>query len=695
MPLADFYRALSDGYLILAYIASIGVILAVASWRKPSSAASVSIGYLLASAFFIGLNRAAVYQYDLPANIDEAQMAANAMRARFGWLNWDLVDPVTSGPLNSLVLGWPYLFGADITLYSARLTAAIIAWSCGLFIFLAARRIAGAASAILASFPVFLFFGSTTYHEFVHYSSEHLPILLICGSLYFFVLSFYHHGVIPLIVSAILLGAVPYAKLQGAPIAALLGIWILARAVQTDQATTRPRWGMVIAASLLPTMIFLGPLALVGELDYFFRSYFSQFYFRWERLDHGAWHLRPWDMLVYYFPIFALLAATATAAGISVLAYVGAGRPRLQAVQDWLLPLALAIIPVTYFSVAAPGQKYAHYLLFWIPTVAVWSVSTLSLWPSLPFSRPLALGSRAALFAVVATMIGSTGYYPQGDWLLNSAFLSGKPLEAPRSLQWLRPAGGDTLLCWGWQPDCYLSAAIKPATRYITNENQLYQTGLAPYFRDRFMEEINARRPDFIVDGITPDSFHFNDVSRHSLSAMSYFKNILDAEYALASSAALRERCPRVYVRRERMQALNESRIAFSRIRASAAADGSDAQALDDGSVDEKCQDYWITPDGRKGTVELIFEKPTRVKTVLLLNTRNGLLGDRATGTVAVTLMRGKAVARRTEIAMRRFPYWTIVSFDSAVEDVDAAHISILSFEGLGGGLNEVKLYRD
>src|SRR6186713_114095 len=78
--------------------------------------------YLLACAALVLLNRVHILQFDQVINPDEAMMAASAMRTRHGWLSWDIVDPQTSGPLNATILAWPYLFGKDITLFSARLT---------------------------------------------------------------------------------------------------------------------------------------------------------------------------------------------------------------------------------------------------------------------------------------------------------------------------------------------------------------------------------------------------------------------------------------------------------------------------------------------------------------------------------------------------------------------------------------------
>jgi hypothetical protein len=114
-------------FAIGTYVAIVAFLVAVGgssrcAKRRPWRRLIVPVIYLLSSLTLLLLARSPFLRYDPIMNPDEAQMAANAILSHYGWLNWNTVDPTTSGSLNSAILAWPYLFGGDITLYSTRLT---------------------------------------------------------------------------------------------------------------------------------------------------------------------------------------------------------------------------------------------------------------------------------------------------------------------------------------------------------------------------------------------------------------------------------------------------------------------------------------------------------------------------------------------------------------------------------------------
>jgi hypothetical protein len=79
---------------------------------------------------------------------------------------------------------------------------------------------------------------------------------------------------------------------------------------------------------------------------------------------------------------------------------------------------------------------------------------------------------------------------------------------------------------------------------------------------------------------------------------------------------------------------------------------------------------------------------------VAILNTRNGNYGDRASDRIRLSVRReGKAIAAK-ELTLEPFPRWTYYRFDQPVA-AEGLIIEVLSYRGVGGGLNEVKAYRD
>ena len=699
-------RSFLDQYVWIGLFISLTIAILLADLVPPLRRAtfppSAAVTYLVSVAAFVLVRRWPFLRYDPALNPDEALMAANAMSTRYGWLNWDIVDPTTSGPLNSIILAWPYLFGAEITMFSTRLTGVACVLGVVVLLFLTIRRLADTRVAIMATFPCALFLGLTRNFDFVHYSSEQLPILLLSGALYCLVCSFDRPGMTRLLAGAFVIGCVPFAKLQAGPIAAVIGVVLLARAWSTGASTSSAvkRAAAVALAASVPAFIFLGPLALSGGLDDFFKSYILQ-----QRLRAASWS-NPASALLTRAPGFRALLETygLIIAGGAVIVAVRAilmrsapagGRPAIA----WMSWLSLALLIVSAASILAPGRVFAHYLLLAVPAFALAGGVAIALTQRHDDAHwRRALGGAFVVLLSAAIIVGPTARSEQKFVEVvrrnDDAFLRGAMFSAPHLLAWLRPRESDRILCWGWNPICYVDSAVRPATRDATNETQLYETALRDYFRSRFIRDFDASDPDFVIDDVAPENFGFADPLRHGIPAFPELAARIARDFELVSRVEPPARCPRLYVRRARLAQLNKSRIAFQTITASAAAPGHDVRALDDGSVQESCDDNWLLPAGMLGSATIQFSEENPVGTVALLNTRRGESGGVAgSGWVRLSLLHGDEVVARQDLALRPYPYWTFYRPEHA-GNVDRLTIEILSIFG-SGGLNEVKVYRD
>src|SRR4051812_41016593 len=70
--------------------------------------------FLLATVALIFAGRLPAIVYPIRLNPDEVQMGANALRVLRHGAGWGSLDGTTVGPLSSLVLVWPALFGKDV-----------------------------------------------------------------------------------------------------------------------------------------------------------------------------------------------------------------------------------------------------------------------------------------------------------------------------------------------------------------------------------------------------------------------------------------------------------------------------------------------------------------------------------------------------------------------------------------------------
>ncbi|MBN9019696.1 MAG: hypothetical protein J0H11_19970 [Rhizobiales bacterium] len=688
------------GYVVLAF-----VLLALAC-AAPSDRRRLQSyrGLLWVSVAALFVCRLPMFFYDRALNPDEALMAANALRARYGWLNWNIVDPLTAGPVDSMVLIWPRLLGLDITFFSVRLTGAVLLVASFIFLAEAIRRQFDARIAMVAVIPAFIFSVFTHYFDFVHYTSEILSILMISFGI--FCLSRFRDRRRSwfLVLAAFASGVVPFAKLQGAPIAAVVGLTAFGVAFSTPATSLAARLrrsGAVLVAGLLPAAIFLVPLALGGGFDDFIKSYFEQ-----QRLRIAGSHWSdkvPGMLSSTSFGALALSYGAALALGIvGAIAILVWRRDGLSPKSIGWGAAAVVFVGVSYAAVAVPGREFTHYLLLGLPSLVLVGAGGAALATNGGALR--ALNSAIVLMGMTLVMLAilvprmwedrAAAQMWSNNWMAG-IYLKGKPFATPRSLQWLRPEHGDSLLCWGWQAECYVDSALPPATREATNENQLYDIELRDYFRARFIDDLLRNKPSYIVDTVAPGSFVFEDAEQTGIKTFPELQAIVDADYRLVSKVADKDSCPRVYAERSRAEQLDRSRIAFSSIVAAGSRPGTTPDSVDDGSIFDRCVDYWLAPDGTGGSIELQFREASPVKRILLLNTRNGIYGDRGSRVARVSLLSGgKEVWSRT-VNVEWFPHWTSIELDEPVPQADALRVEILQFWVYGGGLSEVKAYRD
>ena len=118
------------------------------------------------------------------------------------------------------------------------------------------------------------------------------------------------------------------------------------------------------------------------------------------------------------------------------------------------------------------------------------------------------------------------------------------------------------------------------------------------------------------------------------------------------------------------------------------------AHRLFDLSVTEDtCVDYWLLPDRSLGTVAIDFHKTELISRLMLLNTRNSGYLDRAARDIEVVLFKDEEAVIRKVVSMRPHPAWTEIDLGASLP-ASRLELRVLSFEGTGGGLNEVQIFR-
>jgi len=168
-----------------------------------------------------------LWQY--PLNPDEGLWVAGALKVKTDWVPWRGFDGSTSGPLTAYTLALPALFGARIDFFSARLLGVCLLTLTMGGLYFAVKWLNGSRVARLSILPAVLLLALTGDWNFLHFSSETVPIFLTTTAL---AASAYlareripeRRRIAACTIAGVCLGSAGLAKLQSLPIAfALLG----------------------------------------------------------------------------------------------------------------------------------------------------------------------------------------------------------------------------------------------------------------------------------------------------------------------------------------------------------------------------------------------------------------------------------------------------------------------------------------
>lgn len=488
-------------------------------------------------------------------NPDEGQLIAGALTLTEDPVFWRSVDGTTSGPLNFQALLPTHWLGIPQDFFNARLTGLLLIWG-GLW---AAYRLLrseyGPALGLLGCTPGLAFFATASDRDFIHYSSEHvsLALVMISAWLLWTAVKGRPAGQSPALGrwlgAGVVMGLLPWAKLQSAPFAAALAGWGTWLALRQVDLPRRRRWGDVArlaGAALLPTIAYLGCTLLFGQGVHFYRGYIE-------------------NNLIYASSDFTLLAAleklyTASLylggypaflvgplATLGALAITSVARPRR---VDTLFVAGALMTGAAIIAVLAPRHGFQHYLLFTVLPLTWWSAAALNALFATVDSRSkrLVLGLAFAFVAVGLPVAVRSKYSP--------SFMYGQFLES-----WRNPYGepaklirhhrqtGDRLAIWGWNNQLYVETQLPQATRESHSTRQIWESSQRDsYYRPRYMEDLRQNAPAFFVDAVGPDSFFFSDREESAHETFPELRAHLAAHYVLIEDfGALR-----VYFRRDR-----------------------------------------------------------------------------------------------------------------------------------------------
>ncbi len=481
-------------------------------------------------------------------NPDESQLIAGAITLRHDPVFWRSVDGSTAGPLDYYPL-LPAAWADGVASYAvARLIALAAVFGAVVFAGETLALLAGAALARIAVLPALAAIAFTTSPDLAHYSSELMPVLLLAAAGYAAVRQARAPAPRWVWLVAVLLGCMPWAKLQAAPFAGVM--WLLVAVAERRAGRTRSLLPLV-AGALLPALLLFAITALAGQTEHLVTPYLIQNLayvgapqFTWVQDAAGQWQNALSDGYLGFWLAGAALCLVPLALWHTRTAPAASRRVALT---------AALLFAVGLYSTLAPRRPSTHHLQF-LPLPLLWlSGAVLALaWPRA--DAPGSAGKRlrlagcfllCALGPQLAWRIGGLDSYAA----INAAGISPARRELADLVR-TYSARGEPLAIWGWRCSLYVEAGRPQATRQAQSELQILAGPHQPYFLRRYFEDFQAANPPVFADAVGPGNFAFEQRSL----AHECFPPLRDAvrtRYTLVANLD----GTRLYVRNDRLPA--------------------------------------------------------------------------------------------------------------------------------------------
>jgi len=348
--------------------------------------------------------------------------------------------------------------------------------------------------------------------DFLHYSTELLPVALLGTAAYAATRRWAMQGDATWNgLGGLALGAVPFGKLQPAPLAALMGLAWLAAEWRSSIPGRNRRVAYLALGALMPAALFSFQLTLAGEWESFLRSYLA-FNIQYtgagqEGLGHALTVMLGnsllWDRLLFYSLV----------AGMVWLALMVRLRPVTDPDMRCLTRIAGIATLATLAVILLPQRPYLHYwqLLLLPGTLLLGTVMARLLVSSPPrwqrTERRLVILGAAVL---VGTMLGVRAWSP--NWFIGDMAYHwhyARTELSNRVAAWSRP--GETLAIWGRTDHVYVETGLRQATR-DSHFGPLVASGpQQAYVRARYLRDFLRAEPEVFLDSIGPVNPHYVD----------------------------------------------------------------------------------------------------------------------------------------------------------------------------------------
>lgn len=678
----------------------------------------------------------------LTGNPDEFNYIINAFNVKNFNFNWDTFDHGTSGTLNAVILGWPAIFGLDISLFTTRATNAALIFVSLLSIFKCCSIASSKQTANLFFAVSVLFFSTSHFQKFglstidihyhVAYVSESLPVTLLCIgclALFYFSNSFrtleflrWNH-IVALMASMAALGAAPFAKLQAAPLAVVLALLLMWAVWKFD----RTKLVFLIIGGFIPALMILVPLSMRGNFQDFYIPYILNNFYRGD--------LYPWGSIIDTLIHVTKLTITQYSILIIVVSAFWLYSKRNQIdrqIFDQSTSFALLITTLATITNILPrmnSDHYNHFTVIFIPlaTSALFYKACGSIaqpdyvFSKLNFFGVVKIEQRVVQFSTTRALVFLSFLFPlfhhddmqyelmhKNRKYMSTAFQNSSTLiQNPKMFNWddsIFPT--DSIYVWGWEPKYYVWSNLMPASKRPWFEHETLDqfwmlrdeekaknhrsiNGLTPFFKSDLMSDLSKNLPKIILDANTQNGIGFDHLNFKSISFFPELESFITSNYIKYTDTDLQPypQCPIVYLEKKYAKELSKREVIFD-IQSVSGIPNFNIDYIKDNSFGFQCEDYMTVPAETNAAVKLKTHS-SPISQISVMAKPNMPPGD----LLEVRMFKDNALVAFSEKPLRPWPRWTYFVTDVPLP-VDEVSIRFKNSKAYKRGLSEVKIFQ-
>lgn len=489
--------------------------------------------FLVLAILLLVFMRMPVLVFNREINADESQMLSHAITLYEDPVYWRSVDGTTIGPLDNYLLVIPKLFGFQINYTSGRVMGLTCTIGALLFIFLAMKNWFGESLSRIAIMTPVIFLAFTQETDFVHYSSEQLPVFLLALTIW--LLSKIMEGKNPSPVSTFFLGLtagmMPFAKLQSVPqamVIVLAALWVCYHYF-TKTKQIKPLLFLLLGGLTFPILLFLWATAnhVFGD--------FIDFYIFGNAIYAGEnnWLSIPVQMfnLITLSPDFKIYSLVLIVPIILGIVYSFLPNSYKKSQTQFVLPATLILLILTaIYAATKSGNTFIHYLNFCIyPWILLAAYGTAKRY------------KQFTIFSVIMLLwfVGNDAISYRKEHRLNAFESIGgaNKLAENQVVKELKKftKAGDYMVVWGWQCQYYVEAQLAQGTAENHSERSIFKHALQEKYLSRYLSDLNRTKPAVILDAVGKNSMWVQDKKTQGIENFPALANFIHQHYTLVS----------------------------------------------------------------------------------------------------------------------------------------------------------------